>query len=84
MACMFESTSAGRFAYVSPSSSRMTARSMSSSAATTPAYMMFFISVRARAVGKFWLHSSASGTPNTVMSSRLSSELRGQVESYSR
>ena len=51
------------------------------SAATVPTYMMFFISVRARAPSKFSLQSCAKGTPKVLMSSRESSELRGHVES---
>jgi len=45
---------------------------------------MFFIRMRVRTPLKFSLHSRASGTPSTVMSSRFSSAGRGQVESYTR
>jgi hypothetical protein len=78
---MLESTSAGFFAKVSASSERMTSRSRSINAASAPAYMMFFISVRARAPSKFSLHSCANGTPKVRMSSRANRLLRGQVES---
>ncbi len=60
---MFESTSAGFFAKVSASSPRITSRSRSIRAASVPAYMMFFISVRARAPSKCSLQSWANGTP---------------------
>src|SRR5882724_7648645 len=40
---------------------------------------MFFIRMRVRTPLKFSLHSRANGTPNTVMSSRLSSAGRGYL-----
>ena len=59
----------------------MTARSSSSSAASTPTYAMFFIRMRVRAFANRSLHMRASGTPMISMSGRESSRSRGQVES---
>ena len=59
----------------------MISMSMSSSAASTPAYMMFLSRMRERTPWKVSLHMRANGTPRMVMSSRLSSAGRGQVES---
>ena len=43
--------------------------------------MMFFIRMRLRTPTKFSLQIFASGAPRIVMSSRVSSADRGQVES---
>ena len=49
-----------------------TSMSMSRSAASVPAYAMFFISVRSRDSAKASLHSCAKGTPRKVTSWRCS------------
>ena len=78
---MLASTSACFLPKLSVSSWRNTSRSISSSAASTPAYMMFFIRIRLRTPTKFSLQIFASGTPRIVMSSRFSTVERGHVES---
>ena len=62
--------SAGFRANVSLTSSTITLRSSSSSAASTPTYAMFFIRIRVRAFVKRSLHMRASGTPMISMSRR--------------
>ncbi len=71
-----------RFPNVSSSSPSITPSSMSSSAASAPTYVMFFMRMRSREPSKFSTHMRASGTPRKVTSSRLSVSASGHVESW--
>ena len=64
--------SAGFFENFSVSSVRMISTSMFRSAASAPAYAMFFIRMRSRTPSNCALHISASGIPRYVTSGRMS------------